>query len=250
MTEQTEQRPFHWPEGKRAALSLSFDDARVTQVDTGIPILDAHGVKATFYVSLAAVEQRHDGWRAALANGHEIGNHSLTHPCSANFGFARRKPLEDLTLDEMEADLLAANDRIEGLLGVRPTTFAYPCGQMYVGRGEGVHSYVPLVARHFAVGRNAFDETHNAPAWCDLAQVFGVDGDDHPFEWLKPYVDRAIDQGGWLVLLGHDVGSGGRQVTHADALNALCLYATDPAHGVWIDTVAAIGGYVRQTRGF
>ena len=244
-----EPQLFRWPEGKRAALSLTFDDARPSQLDTGLPILDAHGAKATFYVSPGNMEPRASDWRAALANGHEIGNHSLSHPCSANFGFARDKALEDLTLDEMEADLLAASDAIERLLGVRPATFAYPCGQTYVGRGEGVASYVPVVARHFLVGRNAFDETHNAPAYCDLAQVFGVDGDDRPFAWLKGFVDHAVEQAGWLVLLGHDVGSGGRQVTHADALTALCLYATDPANGIWIDTVETIGGYIKDTRG-
>ena len=31
---------FHWPEGKQMALSLSFDDARLSQVDKGIPLLN------------------------------------------------------------------------------------------------------------------------------------------------------------------------------------------------------------------
>ena len=39
-----------WLEGKTAALSLTFDDARLSQVDQGLPLLDAYGVKATFYV--------------------------------------------------------------------------------------------------------------------------------------------------------------------------------------------------------
>ena len=243
-----EQPTFRWPDGKRAALSLTFDDARASQVDRGMAILDAHGVKATFYVSIGGAEQRLDGWKAALANGHEIGNHSLSHMCSGNFGFAR-KCLEDCTLEEMEADLLGGSDAIERLLGIRPATFAYPCGQTFVGRGEGTKSYVPLVARQFLAGRNAFDETHNAPGFCDLAHLFGVDGDDHGFQWLKAYVDRAVTQGGWLIFLGHEIREAGRQVTHADALDALCRYATDPANGIWIDTVAAICGHVKHTRG-
>ncbi|HXI40557.1 MAG TPA: hypothetical protein VNH83_11290, partial [Bryobacteraceae bacterium] len=32
---------FHWPDGKRVAVSLSFDDARASQVDVGIPLFDA-----------------------------------------------------------------------------------------------------------------------------------------------------------------------------------------------------------------
>ena len=42
---------FQWPEGKKMALSLSFDDARLTQIDNGIPLFDKYGVKVTFYVS-------------------------------------------------------------------------------------------------------------------------------------------------------------------------------------------------------
>jgi peptidoglycan/xylan/chitin deacetylase (PgdA/CDA1 family) len=50
-----ERRPFRWPAGKRAAISLTFDDARVSQIDAGIPLLERCGVKATFYVSPSAM---------------------------------------------------------------------------------------------------------------------------------------------------------------------------------------------------
>ena len=120
---------FHWPEGKRAAISLSFDDARASQVSRGIPILDEYGVKATFFVLVEPMEKQLDGWKKAVANGHEIGNHSLVHPCSGNFPFSRDKALEDYTLGQMRRELLEANDTIEDLLGVRPVSFAYPCGQ-------------------------------------------------------------------------------------------------------------------------
>ena len=55
---------MQWPNGKRAAVSLSFDDARSTQLDQGLPILNACGVKATFYVSFPPFERRIDEWRA------------------------------------------------------------------------------------------------------------------------------------------------------------------------------------------
>ena len=48
---------FPWPEGKRFALSLSFDDARASCLDHGIPLLNTHGVKATFYVLPHPVEE-------------------------------------------------------------------------------------------------------------------------------------------------------------------------------------------------
>ena len=34
-----ELKLFHWPNGKKAAVSLSFDDARLSQIDTGLALL-------------------------------------------------------------------------------------------------------------------------------------------------------------------------------------------------------------------
>lgn len=42
---------FRWPEGKKMGLSLTFDDARLSQADKGISLLDKYGVKATYYLS-------------------------------------------------------------------------------------------------------------------------------------------------------------------------------------------------------
>ena len=55
---------FPWPEGKKMAISLTFDDARLTQIDKGIPLIDKYNVKATFYVSPDNMKQRLEGWKA------------------------------------------------------------------------------------------------------------------------------------------------------------------------------------------
>src|SRR5205807_7740733 len=122
--------PF--PGGARVALSLSFDDAFASQLDVAVPMLEAHGLHATFYVLPARVRRSPDRWRAVSDRGHEIGSHTATHPCSANFGLSRRNVLENYTLERIEADIDRASGRIESVLGVRPSTFAYPCGQSCV----------------------------------------------------------------------------------------------------------------------
>jgi hypothetical protein len=40
-----EKPGFRWPEGKKMGLSLTFDDARLSQVNKGIPLLDKYHVK-------------------------------------------------------------------------------------------------------------------------------------------------------------------------------------------------------------
>jgi peptidoglycan/xylan/chitin deacetylase (PgdA/CDA1 family) len=238
-----------WPNDCRAAVSLTFDDARLTQIDAGMSILDRYDVKATFYVSFPTLEQRLDAWRQAVAHGHEIGNHTLTHPCSGNFEFVRPdRMLEDFSLERMERELLGANEKIHALLAVQPTTFAYPCGQTFVGSGTQRKSYVPLIARHFAIGRIAFDEQANDPYYCDPAAVSGLDLDCLNWDEARALIELAIEQGRWLVLFGHEVGTGGRQVTLADTLDKLCQHCCNKDHRIWIDTVANIGRHVSSLR--
>ncbi len=240
---------FSWPRGFRAALSLTFDDARPSQVDHGFGILDGAGVRATFYVTPGNYIRRVDAWRSAAAAGHEMGNHTVSHPCSANFPFARTNALENYSLDRMESELLEASAQIEADLGVTPTTFAYPCGQTFVGRGEGVQSYVPLVAKQFLAGRGFWEPYHNAPGYCDLAQVRGSSFDATPFETVRTLIEQTVADGGWLVLVGHDIGAAGPRQTVIDGvLRDVCDYARDPANGIWLDTVAAVASYVRDVR--
>jgi len=237
---------FSWPDNARAALSLSFDDARDSQVETGLPLFERLGVRVTFYVVSERVAGRPDAWRAALRAGHEIGNHSRQHPCSGNFLWAKERALEAYTLAGMREELTGANRQIRDVLGVTPRTFAYPCGQTFVGRGVGTASYVPLVAELFEAGRGWLDEAPNDPAYVDLAQVFAVSMDDATPEQLRPMLDRAAAAGAWLVLGGHDIGAeAGPQVTRVAAIEGVVAWARDPSRRIWVDTVGNVARYVR-----
>lgn len=245
----TATKTFRWPNAKLAAVSLSFDDARVSQIDTGLALLNRRHVKVTFFVQAENISKRLEGWKKAVADGHEIGNHSKSHPCTANYSFSRLNALEDYSLEMMAGQLDGANAEIEGLLGVKPRTFAYPCGQKFVGRGLDVRSYVPLVAERFLAGRGYLDESANDPVVCDLAQAMGTPFDDMDFEQMKNRVDEAVKDGRWIIFVGHEIGKRGYQVTDTAALEALCEYLKDPAHGIWLGTVAEIAEYVRKQRG-
>jgi len=241
------QKNFIWPDGKRAAVSLTFDDARPSEIDNGLDILDRYGVKATFYVIPSNVEKRLAGWKKAVANGHEIGNHTLTHPCSGNYLWVR-KALENCTFETMEQEMEEANTAIQRLLGVTPTTFAYPCGQTFVSRGTEIKSYVPVVAGKFDIGRNVGDQCLNDPAFCDLAQVYSIELDYLDFEQARLFLDRAAANGQWLIFYGHEVNPSGPQTVRTATLDAICKYAGDPANGLWIDRVDVIGRYIAKQR--
>jgi peptidoglycan/xylan/chitin deacetylase (PgdA/CDA1 family) len=184
-----------------------------------------------------------------VAAGNEIGNHTVSHPCSANFEWSRQNALEDYSLDRIENEMRAANQAIEDLLGVQPRSFAYPCGQRFIGKGVRTRSYVPVVASHFLAGRGFWDETENDPIRCDLAQLAAMNMDGSPPDRLRPLIDQAIEEGRWLILAGHDIGDGTRQAVSVSSLNELCRYARDLETELWTDTVSSIAEFLAARRG-
>ncbi|MEM9673978.1 MAG: polysaccharide deacetylase family protein [Bacteroidota bacterium] len=245
---QPSSTKVNWPEGKQVAVSLSFDDARPSQVDVGTPLFDRYGVKATFYLVPSGVERRLEKWKEAAQAGHEMGNHSVNHPCSGNFTWARDKAIEEYSLAQMRQELTQASEQIETLLGVKPTEFAYPCGQTYVGRGETTQSYVPVIAELFSTGRGWLDEAPNDPAFCDMTQLMGMPMDELDFPAVKAIIESAKQNGHWVVLAGHDIGDSGRQITRAVMLEQLMKYAQDPVNGVWIAPVGTVASYIQGQR--
>src|SRR5437868_7851332 len=74
-----------WP-GKKCAVVLTYDDALNVHLDNVIPLLDSLALKATFYLTAYSpgCAKRIDDWRKAAVRGHELGNHTLFHPCIGN----------------------------------------------------------------------------------------------------------------------------------------------------------------------
>ncbi len=171
-----------------------------------------------------------------------------THPCTANFAFSRDNALEDYSIERIRGEMEETSAFVARELGPRPVSFAYPCGQTFVGRGAEVRSYVPVVAREFHSGRLYLSEDANDPERCDLAQLLAAGFDGLSFEDVRPLLEKAAAEGRWLILAGHDIGTSGRQATRTDTLEAVARYAADPAHGLWLDTVGAVAAHVRAAR--
>lgn len=244
-----EKSEFKWPDRKVMALSLTFDDARISQVDKGIPLLDQFGIKATFYISPDDVLNRIDTWEKAVANGHEIGNHTLVHPCSGNFEWSRHKALEDYTLQKMESELDSASKFINKHLGIHPVSFAYTCGQTFVGSGKNTQSYIPVISALFETGRGWLDEGANDPDYCDMSNLTGIELDGKTFDEAKQLIEQAKNKGQWLIFAGHEMDDGGYQTSLLSTVEAICNYASDPSNGIWIDNVHNIASYIKEQRG-
>lgn len=65
---------------RRRALALTFDDGPSESTPEILRVLAAYGVKATFFECGENVRRLPSIAREVLAQGHEIGNHTDTHP--------------------------------------------------------------------------------------------------------------------------------------------------------------------------
>lgn len=238
--------------GYRAAVSLTFDDGTANQLERAAPLLDEFGLRGTFYLHARdrLMEEYSSDWRAVADAGHEIGNHTRSHPCP-NVIHGRRGGVEDMTLEQIEADILAAQERLETLAPHQNAwTFAYPCGATYVGAGLSQVSYVPVVARHFLAARAQGEYGFcNHPDTMDSAALFGQRVDRMSGYEMIGLVQAAIDAGQWAILCFHDI-SGSRISVEEDEFRRLLVFLADRKNEVQIaplvEVVKDISGFFRE----
>lgn len=241
---------FEWKAGRAAAVSLTFDDGMRSHIDVAAPALEAQGIRGTFYLMTkdAAVLERFGPLAEA---GHEIGNHSVSHPCSGATSLdSGYRGLESWTLDEMEEELAESDERLRSAYpGTTEFSFAYPCYNTFVGVGEGRRSYVPLVAKRFTAARagNELSTALNDPHRVDLHCVSTWKCEGMETSELIGIVERSRQNGAWSVLAFHGIGEGHLLVSEGAFLE-LVAYLGARREEVWTAPFLDVARYVRETR--
>ena len=110
--------PVYCVECAEKRIAISFDASWGADKTLDIlDILDEYGVKTTFFLVGSWVDKYPDMLKELVARGHEIGNHSDTHPHMSQLNEAK-------ICDELRM----MSDKVEKLTGVRPTLFRPPYG--------------------------------------------------------------------------------------------------------------------------
>ncbi|MEL7610850.1 MAG: polysaccharide deacetylase family protein [Bacillota bacterium] len=104
-------------EDKKIALTIdaAWEDDKTPFI---LEELDRQGIKATFYLCGFWAEKYPDNVKAIAAAGHEIGNHTATHP-----------HMNSLSADQIKKELNSFDDLLESIIGVRSKTFRAPFGE-------------------------------------------------------------------------------------------------------------------------
>jgi peptidoglycan/xylan/chitin deacetylase (PgdA/CDA1 family) len=236
---------FAWPNGAKAAVSLSYDDALNSQLDNAIPALNSYGFRASFYLTLSSetVRMRLEEWRAAASQGHELGNHTLFHPCSASLPDREWvKPwnnLDVITVEELREHILLANTMLHAIDGREERTMTVPCGDLYA-TGE---SYLDAVKPEFVaikarVGGVTPDMATLDPYLVEVAAPVNMSGED-----LIAIVKEAAEKGTMANLTFHGIGGDYLSVS-TEAHAQLLQYLAENQDIYWVDTFLNIMKYV------
>jgi peptidoglycan/xylan/chitin deacetylase (PgdA/CDA1 family) len=109
---------------QRKSVALTFDDGPSESTPALLELLAKFGIPATFFMCGSNVDRLPEIAKAVGAAGHEIGNHSDTHPrfdfCSSEFIYR---------------ELSEAQNKITSATGASPRLFRAPYGVRWFGVG-------------------------------------------------------------------------------------------------------------------
>ncbi len=181
-------------------VSLTFDDGYYSAYSKGLPILDAAGIRSTFYTITTLVGDRVDGYvtqtelQALYKNGHEIGNHTRTHPF-----------LSTVSPTQLTSETSGAQQDLKSW-GYNPTTFAYP----YDDYGGSATSAVVTAVKASGV-RGARDSDYGG---YNNSTTFPLLLDSMPSEndlgtdnvaTVTGWIQQAVANKMWVIILWHRV---------------------------------------------
>ncbi|HTQ64754.1 MAG TPA: polysaccharide deacetylase family protein [Puia sp.] len=240
------QRATTW-NSKSCAVVLTYDDGLNVDLNNVVPALDSVGLKGTFYISdyFDGLKDQIFKWRKAAAEGHELGNHTVWHPCEGGKpGREFVKPDADLnnyTVARMVKEIRTMNNILEAIDGKKERTFAYPCGDIKIHDTvylDGMKNDF-IAARGVAPVMQTIDKIHLYNIGC-----YGINGQSG--DQLIHLVKQAMNTHALLVFLFHGVGGEHALNVSLEAHRELLHFLQQNESNIWIAPMIDVAKYIRQ----
>jgi peptidoglycan/xylan/chitin deacetylase (PgdA/CDA1 family)/PKD repeat protein len=204
-------------------VSIAFDDSLQSQYDYALPLLEAKGVHATFYVISDLVGQSGHLTVSELqnlqSNGNEIGSHSKTHPDFTGISDAQIQQECSVSKQVLQSYGLTINN------------FAYPYGDCNTHTDSIVNQY-------YRSARSAYSHpSYIMQLPTTQFNLLATAGNKQtPITDLQDYVNNVRASKGWAIIVFHDVvPSPGDWQTSTQVLSQFLDYLE--ANGVEVLTV-------------
>lgn len=234
--------------GKKCAVVITYDDAIDQHLDNAIPVLDSLGLKATFYVTAfsQSIQTRMNDWKKLTTKGHELGNHTLYHPCIGGKGREWVKPEYDMnnyTVRRMVDETRMTNLFLQAVDGKTKRTFAFTCGDMKIGDS----SFINAMKNDFVAARAVRNQMHKIHE-IDLLNIdcYMVNGETgtQMIDWVK----KAIGTNSLLVILFHGVGGGNALNVSIPAHREFLQYLKRNEKDIWIAPMLEVAEYIKTSQ--
>ena len=98
-------------------IALTFDDGPGPYTEKLLDILDKYDAKATFFLIGSKVSARANTLRRMQSRGHQLGNHSWSHP-----------ELNKISTEQLSSEIDRTNEAIRQATGVKPSILRPPYG--------------------------------------------------------------------------------------------------------------------------
>ena len=203
---------IHWPKGRRAVVSLTYDDGLPSHPRVVAPLLEKYHIRGTFYAPLKSdLSESPLMWREMVRRGHELGNHTVFHPCWSVDGKFKDWLQDDYNLENYDEkrwldEVKTANEALTLVDGHNDRTFGNTCWNNYLGSKNEPICLEPLIEQVFIAARGV-----NLGKQVDLARInfnnLGtVWADGRTFDQFLPELENVLDMGGWIIYSFHGVG--------------------------------------------
>lgn len=233
---------FAWPEGRQAAILLTYDDAiPASDLEVAAPQLDRVQLRGTFFLMGKAMRTEDvPRWRALAASGHELGNHTVNHPCRrGTYDMPGQYNSESYSVDVLLTEIRVMNTLLTALDGKPKHAFATPCEHTTVG---GQDYIAPLKASGLV---SFIRDSSVMPSFADAPKIMGhgfvgTSGADM-IAWVKQ-----VEAAGALgIVVFHGVGGDYLSVT-AEAHQQLLEYLAAHRSTIWTAPYSEVMSYSVQ----
>jgi peptidoglycan/xylan/chitin deacetylase (PgdA/CDA1 family) len=233
--------------GKKSAVVLTYDDALNIHLDKVIPALNSFNFQGTFYLiaSSSVVTSRIEEWRAATKQGHELGNHTLYHPCDGRLPgrdfVTKENDLSSYTVARAVKEIRTANQILKDIDGKSERTFAYPCGDLKIGDTL----YYDYLQHDFVAARGVNQGFLQVKA-VDLANVNSFVENGTTAAQMIAQIEEAEKAGSFIVFLFHGVGGEHPLNVDLEEHQKLLLYLKKREKDIWVTTMVDLGKYIQK----
>ena len=233
--------------GKQSAVVLTYDDALNVHLSHAVPALDSLGLKGTFYLSdyFGGLNAQLPGWKKAAAEGHELGNHTVFHPCLGNLPgrsfVSKDYDLNHYSFRRITDEVRTMNTLLKAIDGKDERTFAFPCSDTKIRDTP----YINALRNDFVAARAVRTQTEVLQQ-VDLFNISSVMINGQTGDDLIAMVKEAQEKKRLLVFLFHGVGGEHSLNVSLPAHSALLQYLKAQEKVIWIAPMIDVARFIRQ----